>query len=74
MPDTAKPIEQGLTIAQKRYKKLLEEENASRANKLIRLTVKNRKTGLLLGAVAASIYGYTIYSVKQEDFLNDLED
>jgi hypothetical protein len=33
-----------------------------------------RFTGLLLGGVALSIYGYSIYSIKQETFLDDFEE
>ena len=47
-------------------------------NKLINMKMneyarKNRITGLIFGLTALSIYGFTFYKVKQEDFLDELD-
>ncbi|XP_008111372.1 cytochrome c oxidase assembly factor 3 homolog, mitochondrial [Anolis carolinensis] len=37
------------------------------------LKVRNALTGLGIGAIVVGIYGYTLYSVSQERFLDELE-
>jgi len=74
MSDAAKPIEAGLSAAQLRYKKIMENENAERATKLMKRTMQNRRIGLGLGCFVLAVYGYTINSVKQETFLDSLDD
>jgi len=54
--------------------KFVERQNLLRAARLNRMRKNARFTGLLLGGVALSIYGYSIYSIKQETFLDDFEE
>jgi len=54
--------------------KFVERQNLLRAARLNRMRKNARYTGLLLGGVALSIYGYSIYSIKQETFLDDFEE
>lgn len=53
--------------------KFVERQNLIRATRLNRLRKNARYTGILLGGIALSIYGYSIYSIKQETFLDDFE-
>lgn len=54
--------------------KFVERQNLLRASRLNRMRKNARFTGLLLGGIALSIYGYSIYSIKQESFLDDFEE
>lgn len=54
--------------------KFVERQNHLRATRLIRLRRNARFTGLLLGGISLSIYVYSIYSIKQETFLDDFEE
>lgn len=54
--------------------KFVERQNLLRVTRLNRLRKNARYTGLLLGGIALSIYGYSIYSIKQETFLDDFEE
>lgn len=54
--------------------KFVERQNLLRATRLNRMRRNARYTGLLLGGIALSIYGYSIYSIKQETFLDDFEE
>lgn len=62
-----------LKEAEKNFMNILERENLERVNKLKVLRRKNLFTVGLLGIGVLSIYGYTIFSVKQEHFLDDFE-
>jgi hypothetical protein len=53
--------------------KRAERLNADRANKHRHYRKKDWVIGLLCATVACSIYGYTIYAIKQEKFLDDFE-
>jgi hypothetical protein len=53
--------------------KFVEKQNLDRVRKLQTLRRKNLITVSLLGLGVLSIYGYSIYSVKQENFLDDFE-
>lgn len=53
--------------------KFVERQNLLRAVRLNRMRKNARFTGLILGGIALSIYGYSIYSIKQETFLDDFE-
>ncbi|XP_075224439.1 coiled-coil domain containing 56 [Lycorma delicatula] len=55
------------------FMKIVEAKNRERVERLRRIRQKNIYTGLGLGAVVFGIYGYSIYSVKQETFLDDFE-
>lgn len=54
--------------------KFVERQNLIRAARLNRMRKNARFTGLLLGGITLSIYGYSIYSIKQETFLDDFEE
>lgn len=54
--------------------KFVERQNLLRASRLNRMRTNARYTGLLLGAITLSIYGYSIYSIKQETFLDDFDE
>ncbi|KAK7067124.1 Cytochrome c oxidase assembly factor 3, mitochondrial, partial [Halocaridina rubra] len=62
-----------LTQAQLDYMKIVEKQNAERVRKLLVLKKKNIATGIAIGCVAVGIYGYTMYAMKQESFLDELE-
>lgn len=55
------------------YMKRLEEQNRQRASRVLRYRKANTITGITLGLTVIGIYTYTIYSVKQEKFLDDFE-
>lgn len=52
----------------------VEKQNLERVQKLKLLRRKNLITGGLLGAFVFGIYGYTMYAVKQESFLDDFDE
>ncbi|XP_050523141.1 cytochrome c oxidase assembly factor 3, mitochondrial [Daktulosphaira vitifoliae] len=54
--------------------KFVERQNFVRVNRLNRMRKNARFTGLLLGSIALSIYGYSIYAIKQESFLDDFDE
>jgi len=54
--------------------KFVERQNLVRATRLNRMRRNARYTGLILGGITLSIYGYSIYSIKQETFLDDFEE
>lgn len=60
--------------AQLNYMKLMEKENMERVRRLQRVRQRNIFTGLLLAAGVFSVYGYSMYAVKQENFLDDLDE
>lgn len=64
---------QSLSKAQLDYMRLVESQNLERVVKLARMKRNNIIVGSVLGLGALAIYGYSIYSVKQEKFLDELE-
>lgn len=54
--------------------KRLEGINKTRAERLIKERKSNRIMGLSLGCLAIGIYLYTIHAMKQETFLDDLNE
>jgi hypothetical protein len=50
-----------------------EEQNKSRAKRHIRFRKKDWAIGGFCIGLALSIYGYTIWAIKQEKFLDDFE-
>ncbi|XP_023938658.1 cytochrome c oxidase assembly factor 3, mitochondrial [Bicyclus anynana] len=56
------------------YMKIIEQKNRERVQKLQQLSRRNRLTGLSIGAGVLSIYLYSIFSVKQETFLDDFDE
>lgn len=55
------------------YMKRLEEQNLERAKKVQKYRKANNRTAFALTLGVIGIYVYTIYSVKQEKFLDDFE-
>lgn len=62
-----------LSKAQLDYMKMVEIQNAERVRKLALQRKNNIVVGSLLGLGVLGIYTYSIYSVKQEKFLDELE-
>lgn len=56
------------------YIKEIERQNLERVAKLKRIRRNNIITGSLLGVGVLAIYGYSMYAVKQETFLDDFEE
>lgn len=54
--------------------KFVERQNLVRATRLNRMRRNARYTGFILGGISLSIYAYSIYSIKQETFLDDFEE
>jgi len=55
------------------YMKRIEEQNLQRAKTVQKYRKANNRTAIALGLGVIGIYAYTIYSVKQEKFLDDFE-
>ncbi|XP_032574193.1 cytochrome c oxidase assembly factor 3, mitochondrial [Drosophila sechellia] len=60
--------------AQLQFMKLIEEQNLDRVQKLKRIRRNNLLTAGALGVSVLAIYGYSIFSVQQEKFLDDFEE
>ncbi|XP_050431434.1 cytochrome c oxidase assembly factor 3, mitochondrial [Adelges cooleyi] len=54
--------------------KFVERQNLVRVTRLNRMRKNARYTGFLLGGIALGIYGFSIYSIKQESFLDDFDE
>ncbi|XP_017060169.1 cytochrome c oxidase assembly factor 3, mitochondrial [Drosophila ficusphila] len=63
-----------LDKAQLQFMKLIEEQNLDRVQKLKRVRRNNLLTAGALGVSVLAIYGYSIFSVQQEKFLDDFEE
>ncbi|XP_041371698.1 cytochrome c oxidase assembly factor 3, mitochondrial-like [Gigantopelta aegis] len=57
----------------KHYIRKLETMNLDRAKELRGLRNRNRYTAVFLGVAVLSIYGYSMYAVRQEKFLEDFD-
>ncbi|XP_054449860.1 cytochrome c oxidase assembly factor 3 homolog, mitochondrial [Pteronotus mesoamericanus] len=66
------PTREKLTPAQLQF--MRQVQFAQWQKTLPQRRARNIVTGLGIGAVVLAIYGYTIYSVSQERFLDELED
>ena len=53
--------------------KTVEKDNRRRVFEFRRILRGGRKSGLFWGTIVASIYGYTMYAVKQETFLDNFD-
>lgn len=62
------------TTAQLAFMKLVEEENIKRVKKLEILRKRNWITGWALGLSVLGIYGYTIATIRQEQFLDNFDE
>lgn len=56
------------------YMKIVEKENLKRVQELRKIRQRNVRTGLILGGGVLGIYFYTIFSVRQEKFLDDFDE
>ncbi|XP_050081089.1 cytochrome c oxidase assembly factor 3, mitochondrial [Anopheles maculipalpis] len=56
------------------FMRLIEQQNLQRVQKLQRQRRNNKLTGIVLGGTVLSIYLYSMFSVKQEKFLDDFEE
>lgn len=56
------------------FMRLIEQQNLQRVQKLQRQRRNNKITALALGGSVLGIYLYSMYSVKQERFLDDFEE
>ncbi len=63
-----------LSQAQLDYMKILEKQNIDRVSKLKRLRRNNLLTGFALLGGVLSIYAYSIVAVRQEKFLDEVDD
>lgn len=63
-----------LKTAELEYIKEIERQNLQRVSKLKSVRRNNVITGSLLGIGVLAIYGYSMYAVKQETFLDDFEE
>lgn len=63
-----------LSQSQLDYMKILEKQNFDRVAKIKRLRTRNIATGLTLFLGVTSIYSYSIWAVKQEKFLDEIDD
>jgi len=63
-----------LSQSQLDYMKILEKQNFDRVAKIKRLRTRNIVTGLTLFFGVTSIYSYSIWAVKQEKFLDEIDD
>jgi len=64
---------QKLSQSQLYYMRLVEQQNMERVMKLAKQRKSNVMTASLLGIGVMAIYTYSIYSVKQEKFLDELD-
>lgn len=62
------------TTAQLAFMKLVEQENLKRVKKLEILRKRNWITGWALGLSVLGIYGYTIATIRQEQFLDNFDE
>lgn len=60
--------------SQLQFMKLIEKQNQERVRKLKTVRKNNLITGITIGATVLAIYGYSMWSVKQEKFLDDFEE
>lgn len=56
------------------FMRLIEQQNLQRVQKLQRQRRNSKITALALGGTVLGIYLYSMYSVKQERFLDDFEE
>lgn len=64
---------QKLSQSQLFYMRLVEQQNMERVQRLAKQRKSNVMTASILGLGVMAIYGYSIYSVKQEKFLDELD-
>ena len=65
---------QGVHESTRDYINLIEKQNQQRVSQLLQQRRRARITGFSLLGLVVGIYTYTIFSVKQEKFLDDFEE
>ncbi|KAL6734489.1 hypothetical protein Aduo_005026 [Ancylostoma duodenale] len=63
-----------LPRAQKRFAKQFEKVNEERVKEIFAKNYKNHIALAVLGCLVVGIYYYTIYAVKQETFLEEIDE
>ncbi len=63
-----------LSQAQLDYMRIVEQQNRERVAKLKKLQRNNLLTGLALASGVFGIYAYSMLAVKQENFLDELDE
>ncbi|XP_028311416.1 cytochrome C oxidase assembly factor 3b [Gouania willdenowi] len=66
-------VQQTPTAAEKQLQLRRQELDYWKRNAM-RLRSRNRLTGLVIGGFVLGLFGYTIFSVKQEKILEELDD
>lgn len=69
-PDAGRKLNQ----SEINFMQLIEKQNLERVTKLKKLRKNNILLGCTLGASVLGVYFYSIFSVKQETFLDDFEE
>ncbi|CAG9798522.1 unnamed protein product [Chironomus riparius] len=69
-----KHLDRKLKQSEVDFMKLIEEQNIQRVLKLKKTRKNNILTAVALGVSVLGIYGYSMYAVKQEKFLDDFEE
>jgi len=64
---------EGLNRGQMNIMKRFEKQNAERVSSLLKSNRRNTVTGLAITGFVLSVYGYTMFAVKQESILDDLD-
>ncbi|GFT68399.1 coiled-coil_56 domain-containing protein [Nephila pilipes] len=67
-------LSSSLQEAQLMYMKRIEKENLERVMRLKKIRRNNIITGFGLAGVVLGTYLYSIFTVKQENFLDELDD
>lgn len=67
-------LKRNLKPAEVDFIKLIEKQNVERVLKLKKTRKNNLFTAAALGGTVLAIYGYSLFAVKQEKFLDDFEE
>lgn len=62
------------TDLQETFIRKAQQINAERMSKANMIKARNRLSGVIMAAVVGSIYAYTLFTVKQATFLDELDD
>jgi len=69
-----KGLERKLKQSEIDFMKLIEQQNLQRVLKLKKTRKSNIITAAIIGFSVFSIYGYSMYAVQQEKFLDDFDE
>lgn len=62
------------TSIEKEYMQRIHQQNLNRVQNLNKIRRRNRFLGAALSACVVSIYSYTLWAIKQENFLDDFNE